>query len=427
MFKTDALNEDRYTPLMCAIESGHIECAAEILHHTPANFFRKCIATKSCSGNTVLHMLAKKGKPYEDLLESILNQLDSQKILNDVNNDGETALMVATKHDNIRPVALLIIAGADVNIGCKKIGSPLHAAVLLGQDVARVLLESPLLRLDVCDANEETALHKAAFVGNSYMLEAMLDKGVSAALLNKQSVKGNTILHYLVENSTNDDLLRVLQKMVECGLKLDLQNKDGDTALVRAAKHKSQNVQSIEELLRLGAQVNIANKIGRTALHYTFELKRTYVSYCLLEYGAECNVLDKDGNTPLHLAAGNEDDQIVLRLLMKKTRLDTIGHGGQTALHVAATCGNIDVVNILLEQGARVEVPGSSPSPLINAARNGHAEIVKLLLEKGAKINAVDKMGRSALMWAAQGGHIDCIKELLEHNADPKIMDESGM
>ena len=423
---TDIQNADQETALMCAVDSDHYICAIELLKHTPANQLWSCVSCKNSQGNSIIHMLAVRGKASCGILEIILDKLNNQHILNDVNHRGETAVMVATKHDNIKSVALFIIADADINIGCDTMGSPLHAAILLGHDVARVLLESPVLRLDTCDADGETALHKAAFIGDCYMIESMMGKGLTAEILNKQSAKGNTVLHYLVQNSTNDELLRVLHKIVDDGVMLDIRNEYGDTALILATKHKSQNVQSIEELLKFGAQVNIANNEGKTALHYTCELKRTYVSYCLLEYGADCNMQNLAGNTPLHFAAANEEDEIVLRLLMKRCDLDITSKFGQTALHTAAACGNIAVVKILVEQGATMDVSGAVPSPLINAARKGHLEIMLMLLEKKADVNLLDKLGRNALMWASQGGYVECIQELLQHGAEPKLIDESG-
>lgn len=47
------------------------------------------------------------------------------------------------------------------------------------------------------------------------------------------------------------------------------------------------------------------------------------------------------------------------------------------------------------------------------AAKNGRAGLVQFFLDQGAAVDAVDKDGKTALMWAEQAGRAD-IAALLE-------------
>jgi ankyrin repeat protein len=49
-----------------------------------------------------------------------------------------------------------------------------------------------------------------------------------------------------------------------------------------------------------------------------------------------------------------------------------------------------------------------------------------VLLQHGAKVNAVDGMGRTALMWAATRGNIEAMEILLAHAADVDAADKRG-
>ena len=59
---------------------------------------------------------------------------------------------------------------------------------------------------------------------------------------------------------------------------------------------------------------------------------------------------------------------------------------------------------------------------MINAALWGHIEIVELLLKNGANLNVRGiKNRRSPLSWAAYMGHTNVVKLLLKWNANPNL------
>ncbi len=53
------------------------------------------------------------------------------------------------------------------------------------------------------------------------------------------------------------------------------------------------------------------------------------------------------------------------------------------------------------------------------ASQNGHAEAVNILLENGAEVNLQQKDGWSAIMVACHNGHAEVVKVLLEN--DPEV------
>ena len=65
-------------------------------------------------------------------------------------------------------------------------------------------------------------------------------------------------------------------------------------------------------------------------------------------------------------------------------------------------------------------------SPLIVACMRGEYDAVINLLDKGANVDAIDSIGRSALMWASIYCHPDIVKELLKRGADTEIRDSES-
>lgn len=62
------------------------------------------------------------------------------------------------------------------------------------------------------------------------------------------------------------------------------------------------------------------------------------------------------------------------------------------------------------------------------AADRGHANILDILLKNGANVNLVDQeSGQTALHYAISCGHLECIKILLNFGANPKIADSDDV
>ncbi len=53
-------------------------------------------------------------------------------------------------------------------------------------------------------------------------------------------------------------------------------------------------------------------------------------------------------------------------------------------------------------------------------------QIVRLLLENSCNVDALNDMGRTALLEAAEHGHTDIVKLLLQFSADVNLQDQEG-
>ena len=95
----------------------------------------------------------------------------------------------------------------------------------------------------------------------------------------------------------------------------------------------------------------------------------------------------------------------------------------QVDVFSAATDGNLDVVKQLLDAtpGLLNAQDDSGRTPLIYAAANGHAPVVKMLLERGAKANLPDKELVTPLHWAAGMGQAAIVQLLLDKGAKDSL------
>jgi ankyrin repeat protein len=151
----------------------------------------------------------------------------------------------------------------------------------------------------------------------------------------------------------------------------------GDTATVR-------------RLVASGANVNIAQGDGMTALHWAAERGDLAMANALLRAHASVKAVTREASyTPLHIASKNGNAAVVRALIKAGADVNALTNSGATALHLAAGSGSADAVLALIEKGANVNAKESAhgQTPLVFAAEYDRADAIRVLLKHGADAN----------------------------------------
>jgi ankyrin repeat protein len=123
------------------------------------------------------------------------------------------------------------------------------------------------------------------------------------------------------------------------------------------------------------------------------------------------NKPEKHDRRPLHMAARKGYTEICDILLANGADLEVKTTHGCTALYFAVLSAKVEIVEVLAD-GYCADVNTADLgllSPLHIACEKGYADIVKCLLLLGADYKAVDIRGRTPLDWAILRDHRDCI------------------
>ena len=99
-----------------------------------------------------------------------------------------------------------------------------------------------------------------------------------------------------------------------------------------------------------------------------------------------------------------------------------VGPEGAYPLHLAASKGNKEIVQILLDNGAQIDLKATNEdeaTPLHWAAFFGQKDVVSLLIEAGAPINAIDAnhftpLDSVVFAWKASQDNAAWAKNLME-------------
>jgi len=107
----------------------------------------------------------------------------------------------------------------------------------------------------------------------------------------------------------------MLQKCINNGAEIDVQNHYGKTALYIAVDE--QMVDAVKVLLKNGASPDLQeNELNWGALHKAVFHGNVEIVSSLIDSGADVNLLTSDGDTPLHMAAWKNHAKIARSALL---------------------------------------------------------------------------------------------------------------
>ncbi len=140
------------------------------------------------------------------------------------------------------------------------------------------------------------------------------------------------------------------------------------------------DVERLRWLLARGAQLELKDSAGCTALFWASMSGRTEVVRELVARGAAVDKATNDGASPLHIASFYGHLEVVRELLARGAAVDATFADGYTLLFIASTRGHLEVARELLARGA---IPGRAAkdgaTALSVATAFGHTAVAQLL------------------------------------------------
>lgn len=255
-------------------------------------------------------------------------------------------------------------------------------------------------------------------------------------------------------SASNGGAGHLVRRLIEMGAKLDVKDRDGQTAMDWAAKRGHSHIarifmehgcdtsaygwtplhlavirgeiNKVRGLAQIKKLVCAKDANGLPPLYWAASCGDEEIMAILLQYGAKEDVhaTDSTGVSVLHAAAGFGTPGMVKLLLDHGAELDASNDKCiVTPLASAVFYGKLENARLLLERGADIHAPEDGTPVLHAAAQSGDADAVRFVLDNGGAgdIHLLGRYGYRPLHWAAESGDPDTIRLLLKSGADEDI------
>ncbi len=278
------------------------------------------------------------------------------------NSGGQTALMWAISERQSAVAEELVKHKADVNLRSKSGSSPLMFAAQGDLKSARILLAAGAHPNDVHPDTGQTALIVASTMGNTELVELLLNNGADP---NIRDANTFTALHAAVRDS---DYGADHASRVAAAATVKVLLAHGADPNMRIDQ-KKQTVRALNEVSFQGA----------TPLDLAAEVNSLDAIRELVKGGADPRIATEQGTTSLMLAVGAGTD-------VQRTR-------SQEERALA-----LETAKFLVDQGVDVNAVGQFGWTALHCATyQGLNDVIEFLVSKGAKIDAFDKLGQTPL------------------------------
>ncbi|KFY71757.1 hypothetical protein V499_08082 [Pseudogymnoascus sp. VKM F-103] len=382
------------TPLHAAAERGDIE-VAKFLVENGAD-----VDNSNVRVATALHIAVDQG------------DLDMATLLLDYGADIDCDLDMAT---------LLLDYRADIDSSditasweiCDYFGTPLHFACLRSNETGISMIQLLLERgadLEAMDIHSATPLHIAAAECSLSIVKLLLDHD---APVNIRDEVGITPLFRAVEQPDPCTIfpdpierpdLDIAKLLLDHGASINIQDNMGITPLFRAVDHSDSSIAKL--LLNHGARISAepGEEDFRSPLHHAVAFGVLDTVELLIRHGAEVNKQDDNGRTCLHLVVDNIQPAILKLLLDHGALANMQNIKGSTALHDVVARKSLATADLrLIGQGVSLIPEDESRHIRCELVwRRDDLVSAKLLIDHGASLDILDTRGKSALDYAAE-------------------------
>jgi ankyrin repeat protein len=238
------------------------------------------------------------------------------------------------------------------------------------------------------DPNKQTgpraraAVHYAALTDTDNLLRLICHGGN----VNLQDGEGNTPLHWLINNPSLEDQIRILKFITyTCAVDFTIRNNAGRTAMEEAE-----------------------HQVSFVFAAFLRDFQAGYRPCQALHTAAEFGVLTKQ-MVQQAVAAGIAIEDVYDH----KTLLGFVVSGDGAPKYDTQSDAD-SVVVALLQAGAAGDNINCAMLPFLTAAWCGHPDNLRRMIEYGVNVNVADHKGRTALMTLAnaEDHHLECLEEL---------------
>ncbi|KAL1130420.1 hypothetical protein AAG570_011668, partial [Ranatra chinensis] len=410
------------TALHLAAIHDHDECARILISELGA-----CPRQPCNNGYYPIHEAAKNASSRT--MEVFLQWGESrgctrEEMISFYDSEGNVPLHSAVHSGDFKAVELCLKSGAKISTQQHDLSTPVHLACAQGAlDIVKLMFglqpDEKLTCLSSCDVQKMMPIHCAAMFDRSEIVQYLIAEGADMNALDKE--RRSPLLLAASRGGWRTVLMLIR-------LKANIHLKDSNHRNIlhlivmnggRLDEFATEVVQS-HSTLSLHQLMNEKDITGCSALHYASREGHIRSLENLIKLGACINLKNNNNESPLHFAARYGRYNTVKQLLNSEKGSFIINETdgeGLTPLHIASQQGHTRVVQLLLDRGALLHRDHNGRNPLHLAAMSGYTQTIELLHSVHSHLlDQVDKDGNTALHFATMENKPNAISLLLSMN-----------
>ena len=367
------------------------------------------------NNETVLMNFVKTWKEEEEeekegLIEEFIKEVGERINVNAINNENRTALMYCKKEEHVKA---LIAVGADVNLRDNDLKTALmhygkrtnyNSSAGTVKGLIEALIAAGVDDINARDRAGETALIVCCMNSNVEGLNALIKAGAN---INDKDNEGKTALMYCRN-------LECVKLLIDAGVNVGARDTNLRTVLMHLVKNE---LSTLTFLKRVVDNINDRDVEGRTALMYCGY--RVAITKALLKLGANVDLQDKEGKTALM----ESTNTLQMQMLINASKMDDVvnvkDNEGKSILMYDKSDSQL---RMLIEAGADVNARDNEGGTVIMYGKSDSQ--LRMLIEGGAYVNARDNEGETALWYNIISR--SQLKMLIEAGADINARNNEG-
>lgn len=214
-------------------------------------------------------------------------------------------------------------------------------------------------------------------------------------------------------------IVRAIRKDIRL---LNATDEHGRTSLMYACIRNDEGC--LRELLSMGADVNLVDDEGVSALMLASFHGRFPIAHALIRHGADVDAKDRDQqDSCLLLACRNGHERVAVLLVKENADVHAVNRKGESAFLWSSFHGLERCVLALIARGVDIDVKSRSSrdTPLMAACMKGNVGCASLLIAADASLDERNARGDTALIIACRAGHHAIVQKLVDADADAYI------
>jgi ankyrin repeat protein len=449
----DIVDSNDRSAFIVALLAGHREMSQLLLPISTR------LDTPDSNDDRPIHIATRNG-----YIAIVLDLIRKKVDINAADHFGNTALIIATRHEDKNMMELLISHNADYTIKNKKSQSAPQLAQILDLQKAKTVFVKQGIKLPTQNkgyakvdikaiqksTNESGSLYKgwpllniASLLGEINIVGQLLDQGANILATDSS---GNSAMH----RAASKGLIATVKLLIKRGGSINAVNNRNESPLYLAAA--SGQLKTVSLLVKSGADTSIiainktsalsiaitnrhkksalalsGSRLDKSSIHRALLLaiqnKMEALSAQLIKIDDHVNKTDSKNRSALWYSADLGLSKITTALIQdKQAPINLADTNGYTALANAVSRGHLDITRLLIDSGASVKtLTGEKNTILMLSVLSRNKKVTELLLTRDIDINAKNIAGDTALMLAAASGFQETVKSLIWAGANPQI------